>query len=760
MKHIPYLLTALLATCLPAMAVNPPSGGTCADGGGGCDEDGESENKQSWSWSLDIGEVEFTSTNNLLGYARTGPNEGSLRGGAVRTFGDIFSDFNGGTSTKQNLLIYFDKKNISADIAKPAVLKIDAAMTAAKVIRTAGVIRQVLTDSVFTDVSLLENGSGYTVKTWSLKATGTPVLNAGLYTLPAAEPYYAITFSNPDHPMDKRCIDKTFVERTGNFERTITARYAETFLAGSGGNIPDTLTVTTYAGATATGAPLRREAIKYSNRGTGTLSGSAAATGTRRYWDYNLERTISEATLSPSGALGPLEIVSKTFEQFADFTVYTGTTEPDTGGAEGARRMISMTVGHGNLDARTTAYTYVSDPGNPYIHGSVRSRTNPDGSWEFFNYTDAANSSLRTETRWSSWKNVSLANREQAKKTIITIEPNQSTSVTSIAGQIVAQEETLLQTQADGSLRTTARQKSGTEWQETITLRFPQVANTLTSGRIRWMENPDGTATTYAYASTPDGYTITESSGAGDRTGITAGTRTIGTYNVENTLVGNSSFDIESGLQLDAWMKSDLDNKGRPQRTDYPLDGTYSISQYSCCGIGFSRDRSGATQSFSRDPLKRVYLVASRRSSAGPQLFTATNYDGLTTKTTLNDGTLTLLLSETTTNLAGETILMKSPDANADSLAESTTMLTSYPAGGGKTITTTNPDGSTEIRTSFADGQPASSSGTAVVQMTYDPATFIQSQDVAQTLLRTLSLPRTAEIIDVTLRPMKKSPLS
>ncbi len=42
----------------------------------------------------------------------------------------------------------------------------------------------------------------------------------------------------------------------------------------------------------------------------------------------------------------------------------------------------------------------------------------------------------------------------------------------------------------------------------------------------------------------------------------------------------------------------------------------------------------------------------------------------------------------------------------------------------------------------------------------YDPSYFIQPSDVAETLLHTLSLPRTAEIIDVTLRPMKKLPLA
>ncbi|MEO8616418.1 MAG: SDR family NAD(P)-dependent oxidoreductase [Luteolibacter sp.] len=38
----------------------------------------------------------------------------------------------------------------------------------------------------------------------------------------------------------------------------------------------------------------------------------------------------------------------------------------------------------------------------------------------------------------------------------------------------------------------------------------------------------------------------------------------------------------------------------------------------------------------------------------------------------------------------------------------------------------------------------------------FDPSQYIQPHDVAQTLLHALSLPRTAEIVDLTMRPMKK----
>lgn len=41
---------------------------------------------------------------------------------------------------------------------------------------------------------------------------------------------------------------------------------------------------------------------------------------------------------------------------------------------------------------------------------------------------------------------------------------------------------------------------------------------------------------------------------------------------------------------------------------------------------------------------------------------------------------------------------------------------------------------------------------------TYDPACFIQPSDVAATLVHTLSLPRSADIIDLTIRPMKPLP--
>ncbi len=207
--------------------------------------------------------------------------------------------------------------------------------------------------------------------------------------------------------------------------------------------------------------------------------------------------------------------------------------------------------------------------------------------------------------------------------------------------------------------------------------------------------------------------------GAGNRNGITAGTKTVQTRNPELTVISETKEDIETGLTLGGWIASDLDNKGRPQRTDYS-DGTDAITQYTCCGLGFTRDRSGATTAYSRDILKRAYRIVSKRSSTGPEVATSTAINGLTTIASTTSGGSTLFVSESTRNLAGDTVTSKSPDANGDGSPETTTIATTYPAGGGKTVTTTYPDGSTSIRTSFADGEPLSVSGSANPAMTYD----------------------------------------
>ncbi len=399
---------------------------------------------------MSLGSTEYAATESLIDYSRVGALEGSLRGSQPRSFSDIYNFYNsGGTVNRQELLLTFDEKTVTAAIADPSILKIDSPDSKASVIKQNGNIRQVLTDTGLTDVEALTSGGGYTVRFWALSSIPAVTKVGGLYGIPQETPAFAYTFKNPDYPADLNRIDRTTVENTGGAAHTVTERFEETFVPGTDPKIPATLTITRYAGAGVTGAVVREEKLTYSNRGTGSPSG-AAAPGVRRYWDYDLEREISEASVDAAGTLGALVTISHTYEKFADFSVFEGGTGPDLGGKPGARRMISITQGYDTQEAVETVYTYINEPTNKAVHGRLQSVVNPDGSWEYYEYVNSPSSSTAIETKYSSWKNVTIADRQNARKTVTVIEAQKTTSETTIAGQLIAKSEMIISPLPDG----------------------------------------------------------------------------------------------------------------------------------------------------------------------------------------------------------------------------------------------------------------------------------------------------------------------
>ena len=121
--------------------------------------------------------------------------------------------------------------------------------------------------------------------------------------------------------------------------------------------------------------------------------------------------------------------------------------------------------------------------------------------------------------------------------------------------------------------------------------------------------------------------------------------------------------------------------------------------------------------------MSRVYATVSKPSENSPEVRTSTHRNGLTTRTVRASGDTFLLVRETTKDLAGFPIESKSPDNNGDGTEETTLMATTYPATGGVTETTTRPDGSTTITSTYRDGRQKSISGTATTAMTYDYGT-------------------------------------
>jgi RHS repeat-associated protein len=283
--------------------------------------------------------------------------------------------------------------------------------------------------------------------------------------------------------------------------------------------------------------------------------------------------------------------------------------------------------------------------------------------------------------------------------------------------------------QTSGRLTYTESKWDGSVWADEITCYESSASKTPAAGRPVFRIFADGTAETITYALVNGQLKIAVSRGD-NSTGtltqpvITAGTRTTTLYNATNTEISMEVHDIASNLLLSMETGVEFDVSGRVTKKVFNANfDDYEISRYGCCGLEFSRDRSGATQDFFRDNLKRVHRVVSKSSSADDAISTFTSYNGLTTRTTRSDGTTTLLVSEIIETLDGLTRTTKSPDADGDGNPETTTQVTVRNPSTGSTHTTTHPDGTTSSSQDFLDGSEKSSTDQAGNTTTYDKAT-------------------------------------
>jgi len=568
-------LPFLVLSVLPVLSVSPSyaehvEGSTDFPSLGSHNRSGDSGlNKGSLSWRLDLGLAEFHATGNLLSYSRAGVVQSFSTSNITRGFQAVYNVYNSrGTLNRQSLHLVFDENIISAAIADPANLRFDSPQSKAEVIRQDDIIRQVKTDSRLTDIQKLPDGSGYEVRSWAIAFIAPLTKTNDLYDIPDVDPMHSHTFRNPDHPEDLNRVDYTQVEYINDGVRSTTRRFVGTFVPGSDPKIPATFTIAAYQGTEAQGDKIRKEILTYSDRGEGTTSGPAGP-GVRRFWDYNIEREIFEASVDADGNVGELVKTTHRYEKYADFSVFPGGDGPDTGGAAGASRLISRTEGYNTQDARENVYTYVHDPEKIFLHGRLQSIQRHDGSWEYYEYIDDQDATEATTTRYSSWEDVPMANKEDARKTVTHYEADKVSEVTTIGGQEVEKSEIIQTEMEDGGILTTNRQWAGNEWTETRTARYPRGDNPLTSGRLKWIERDDGTAVIHSYEADGERTIVTTLSGEGDRNGITAGTKTVETRDMAHTVIGQVTSDIESGIISEDWVKSEYDNRGRPQRTDH-----------------------------------------------------------------------------------------------------------------------------------------------------------------------------------------------
>ena len=738
---------------------------------GDCPEPG------SLSWAMKIGHARHAKMDSLLDFSRVGPVEGVFRG-KMRTFEEIYNDFfNAGPINRKGVFLELDVAEINGALYNPSVLEINGSGIVEKILEN-DAIRQVKTDNAFTDITLLSSPNvGFKISIWNLDGLDLPKVG-DLYTAPNyptvpsdPQPIMEVIFQKPstlganeDHEF---MMIKT--ERLGaSGEHVTTDHYSRTVDINTGKTT--NLKMTTHAGNGTGGTVISKQQLIYHNRGA-------------LKWDYDIERIYSEAHTDANGQMSGLTEVSRTYEVYRDYSVVIDkNTQPETyegppnlpnggvwdteggeyqgegeevdlvdflssfnggvgapeipapepafeGGFVGARRLISITKDYGpGRENLKTSYAYHFDKKNPYVHGRLKSVIRPDLSWELYHYNDGAGSPVSVTTKYSSFKDIPISNYTTARKEVTFISANKLNHTVRVNGQKISQR--ILELSKDGAGEYTATEKvaAGDGSFATTTSKFhADSAEDLLAGRPKWIKLPSGHISLYSYEQNGEDLQITKQTGLGDENGVTDGIKRVRTHNVVFQMIDERQYDLPSELAIGSRTATvDRDNQSRPTRwfyNDNPAD--YQVQQRGCCGLEYSRDRSGATSNYYRDALKRVYKVGSQRSSTGPIVTTTTTHTGLTTRTERASSATPspILVNETTVNISGLTRTVLSPDADGDDAPETTTRVKVFNPGGGTTTTTTYPDLTTTVSTAFIDGGAKSTQDQEGNITTYDRAT-------------------------------------
>lgn len=136
---------------------------------------------------------------------------------------------------------------------------------------------------------------------------------------------------------------------------------------------------------------------------------------------------------------------------------------------------------------QTTTHTYIQDSSNSTAHGRLQSSIMPDGSWTYSEYAISAGSPVSIITDYSGWKDLTLAQRSSARRTVTTVSADESLVETYVASQLIAKSRTKLGSIANDPF-TTSEKWDGTAWHVTTTCYFQDTALAPATGRIKWLE--------------------------------------------------------------------------------------------------------------------------------------------------------------------------------------------------------------------------------------------------------------------------------
>lgn len=388
--------------------------------------------------------------------------------------------------------------------------------------------------------------------------------------------------------------------------------------------------------------------------------------------------------------------------------------------------VVEETAGAGTAEAGTTRTAYYEDASDTSNYGRLKERVDPDGGWTRFIYDPDGRESVILK----GLKNAVPGDTQACHVT-------EYTYAGDAALEPLCVPEADRQAAGDDRPRMVVEREWGREVSRTyhsyqggreITLRcmVPEaryddpsnVASTqsfvtagLFKGRLARVDSPDGTFRVFAYGydSGRKELTTFEDTGTGHGDVVTNGARWITVEDARGNLLHETISDIDSGMEIQA-KRYVRDGFGRETMVSNTVDGSAVVSEYGCCGPSRRRDTDGVETEYVYDPLKRVYAS----ESLGVTEYRAYDVHGNIVETRRvarggDDVRQTALYDS-----AGRLVRQVDVRGGVTAYGYATNAL------GEPVVTTTRPDGSTVVETSYLDGRTRYVTGSAVHAVSYD----------------------------------------
>jgi RHS repeat-associated protein len=395
---------------------------------------------------------------------------------------------------------------------------------------------------------------------------------------------------------------------------------------------------------------------------------------------------------------------------------------------------------------RVTVHTPYRNTGYPLMDGLTKRTDYPDGRWEMFEYDELGRVTVHYESYLDTAPptGASLPAAGTCRKTCYTYDPQvledmgyqaEHPRLTQVylpfnnqgSWQWVEVSRTYW---AAFSVYETEVQRCPdpvqcTGWDHTghlVTSETRYDAQTDPQERVKWVTQPDGTATYYQYVAVTGGTNTIVQVGEPNAqlTAIVNGTQTETVHDAVGRVLSVTTKAIQNSQPASTVLaQQTYTYGGDPLLRDYQvvdLGNRTTTYDFECCGLSSTVDPDGVTTTYEYDSLKRQVAATTLYGASGIKMTNILDANGQVLETrriSSVDGT-SMTLAQYQYDVLGR--LTKETNALGGETAYTETMVNNKL----QRTTTYYPDGGTRIETYYRDGRLEKVTGTAVAPVRYD----------------------------------------